>query len=281
MRLVVTGAGGGLGRAFLRWLPAHHDVRAFTHAELDIGDHDAVRRTVDPLRPEAIVNLAAFTGVDGNETDPSRAFRDNALGPQNLALSARATGATMLHVSTDYVFDGSKREPYDETDEPSPLSVYGRAKLEGESFVRDFAPSWFIVRVGYVYGAGSDYLTSAARALATGEEVGGIEDRVGTPTFVGHIAERLLPLLLTGRFGTYHLAGAEPASWFDVLRRLRDLSGASGRVLPQRSAELGLPAPRPACSALTSVYLEHLPVDPIPGLDEGLKAFLTARNDPN
>ena len=274
MRLVVTGAGGDLGRAFLARLPPHHDVQAFDHSALDIGDHDAVRRSVEPLRADAILNFAAFTRVDENETDQARAFRDNALGPQHLALAARASGAMLLHVSTDYVFDGRKRSPYDETDEPGPLSVYGRAKLAGERFVREIAPASFVVRVGHVFGGGRDYLSRAVRALSAGEAVGGLSDRWGSPTFVGHVAERLVPLLLTGRYGLYHLAGTEPASWFEVLTRVRDLSGSTGTVESQFAADLGLPAPRPVYSALTSVYLSHLGIEPMPSLEEGLKDFL-------
>jgi dTDP-4-dehydrorhamnose reductase len=274
MRLVVTGAGGDLGRAFLVRVPPHHDVHAFDHAALDVGDHDAVRRTVEPLRADAILNFAAYTRVDENETDQARAFRDNALGPQHLALAARASGATLMHVSTDYVFDGRKRTPYDETDDPRPLSVYGRAKLAGERFVREIAPASFVVRVGHVYGGGRDYLSRAVKALSAGETVGGLSDRWGSPTFAGHLAERLLPLVLTGRFGLYHLGGPEPASWFDVLGRVHDLSGAPGRVQPQRAADLHLPAPRPVYSALTSVFLPHLGLEPMPSLEEGLKDFL-------
>ncbi|HET9312343.1 MAG TPA: dTDP-4-dehydrorhamnose reductase [Actinomycetota bacterium] len=279
MRLAVTGAAGDLGRAFLARLPTHHEVHAFDREDLDVGDHHAVRQQLEPLRADAILNFAAFTRVDENETDQARAFRDNALGPQNLALAARASGAALLHVSTDYVFDGGKRAPYDETDEPAPLSVYGRAKLAGERFVREIAPASFVVRVGYVYGGGNDYLSRTVRRLSTGETVGGLADRWGSPTFVGHLAERILPLVLTWRYGLYHLGGPQRASWFEVLTRVQELTGWAGAVEPQRAAELGLPAPRPVSSALTSVYTPHLAIDPMPPLEEGLKDFLASTFD--
>lgn len=276
MRLVVTGAAGGLGRAFLRQVPPHHQVHAFTHDELDVGDHDAVMQAIPLLRPDAILHLAAFTKVDACETDPARATRDNALGAQHVALAARACGAAILHVSTDYVFDGMKGVPYDEMDAPHPLSVYGRTKLAGEGYVRQLVPEHFIVRTSYVYGAGDDYASGAVERLRKGESAGGIRDRIGSPTFVGHLADRLLPLLLTDRFGTYHLAGSEPACWFDVLERIRAIAGLPGSVEPQEFASLGLVAPRPANSALVSAYLDHIGVEPLPGLDEALAAWIAA-----
>ena len=274
MRLIVTGAGGDLARAFLAQVPPRHEVHAFDRDRLDVGDHDAVRQVVEPLGADAVLNFAAFTRVDDNETDAARAFRDNALGPQHLALAARASGAVLLHVSTDYVFDGGKGAPYDETDEPRQLSVYGRAKLAGERFVREIAPASFVVRVGHVYGGGNDYLSHTVRRLVTGETVGGLADRWGSPTFVGHLAERILPLVVSGRFGLYHLGGPEAASWFEVLSRVQELAGSVGSVEPQRAADLGLPAPRPVYSALTSVFTPHLGIDPMPPLEEGLKDFL-------
>ena len=276
MKLVVTGAAGGLGRAFLRAVPSHHQVHAFTHDELDVGDRDAVMQAIPLLRPDAVLHLAASTKVDACETDPAAAARANALGTQNVALAARACGASMLHVSTDYVFDGMKGAPYDEMDTPHPLSVYGRTKLAGERFVRDLVPEHFIVRTSYLYGAGDDYASGAVERLRTGESVGGIRDRIGSPTFVRHLADRLLPLLLTGRFGTYHLAGTEPACWFDVLQRVREIGGLPGTVDEQAFASLGLAAPRPANSALVSAYLEHVGIEPLPGVDEAIAEWLSS-----
>lgn len=275
MRLVVTGAGGGLGRAFLDRVPGHHDVEALTHEQLDVGDHHAVMQAIVPLRPEAVLNFAAFTKVDACETQRERAYRDNALGPQSLALAARAAGAVMLHVSTDYVFDGEKASPYDELDRPAPLSVYARSKLAGEELVRRTTPDHFVIRTGYVFGGGRDFLSGALRRLAAGETVGGIGDRVGSPTFVQDLAGVVLPLLLTGRFGTYHLAGPEPATWHDVLVRAKALGGLPGRVEPQRATDLGLLARRPRNSALESVFVRELDLPPLPSLADSLGGLLS------
>jgi dTDP-4-dehydrorhamnose reductase len=274
MKLLVTGASGGLGRAFVASAPAHHEVLSLDHDGLDVGDHGAVMHAVTSLGPDAILNFAAFTDVDGNEIDPGRAARDNSMGPQNLALAARVCGASLLHVSTDYVFDGTKGAPYDEVDEPAPISVYGRTKLAGEEQVRSLIPEHLIVRVGYVFGSASDYMTRSVKALAAGEAAAGIKDAIGSPTSVADIADRLIPLLLTRRWGTYHLASPTACSWFDFLSRAKEIGGLSGEVHSQSAAELHRPAPRPANSSLTSVYLPHVDIAPMPGLDDAIERFL-------
>ncbi|HEY2804041.1 MAG TPA: NAD(P)-dependent oxidoreductase [Actinomycetota bacterium] len=281
MKLLVTGARGGLGRAFLAWLRAglgsHHDVSAFGHEELDIGDHVAVMAAVIETAPEAIVNLAAFTRVDECESDEGTAFHVNALGPQSLALAAREVGATLLHVSTDYVFDGEKDAPYDELDEPSPISEYGRSKLAGERLVREVLLEHFVVRTGHLFGSGTDHLSRSIERLRRGEAAGGLVDRVGTPTSVAELATRLVPLLLSRRFGTYHLTGPDVASWFQVLSRAKELGGLPGEVESQHAEELGLPAPRPRNAALRSLYSAAIGIEPMPSLDLSLKDLLERR----
>jgi dTDP-4-dehydrorhamnose reductase len=244
------------------------------HAELDIGDHHAVMQRLVPIAPELIVNAAAYTDVDGCESEHRRAYRDNGLGPQSLALAARACGAMLIHVSTDYVFDGEKGEPYDELDPPNPLSVYGRSKLAGELFVRSILPESFVVRAGLFFGGKDDRLSRALRDLAAGGSAAGFVDRVGSPTYVKHLAERLLPLTLTGRFGLYHLGGPEPASRYEVLMRAKELGDLPGEVEEQEADKLDLPAARPRYSALTSVLVAELGVPPMPPLDDALRDLL-------
>ena len=279
MRVLITGAGGGLGRALQQVLAGtEHEVHARNHVELDIGQERSVRDTVGELRPHVILNAAAFTAVDACEEEGNRdaVTAANMLGPRHLAEAAADSGAIVVHVSTDYVFDGDKGEPYDEHDLPRPINRYGVSKAMGEREVRQHTDRHVIVRTGFVFGGGRDFLTGALRRLAAGDAAGGLVDRIGTPTYVRHLAERLLPLALTERFGTYHLAGPEPTTWHDVLIRAKAIGGLLGDVTEQRAAELGLPAPRPRNSALTSVLLSSMTSDvpEMPPLDDALRGLL-------
>jgi dTDP-4-dehydrorhamnose reductase len=278
VRLLVTGAGGGLGRAFLDQVPGHHDVAAFTHADLDVADHHAVMRAVIGVRPDAILNLAAMTDVDGCETWLDEAYRANTIGPWNIALAARRVGAMLLHVSTDYVFDGEKATPYDELDAPAPLGAYGRSKLGGEERIRAVLPEHVVVRTSYVFGAGDDYVSKAVDKLARLQDAAAIADCIGSPTYVQHLAARLIPLVLTGRFGTFHLAGPHPASRHELLWRIKAIAGLAGEVQEQHVDDLGLAAARPRNSALVSLFLAETGIAPMPPLDIALKELIDARD---
>ena len=275
MRIAVTGAGGGLGRAFISSVGAEHEVFPFTRQQLDVGAFDdSVRKALVPLKPDVIMHFAAMTGVDACEEDRTRAFESNTIGSGHVADAARDAGALLVAVSTDYVFDGEKGEPYDERDKPNPISVYGRTKYFGEEIALALADRCLVVRTAWVYGAGNDFASKAVKRLAVGEEVGAIADQVGSPTHVAHLGQRLLPLAMSGLGGVVHLAGAEAASWHDFLVRAKEIGDLPGEFLPQKAEELDRPATRPANSALTSVILEDQ-VPPMPPLDEGIRKVLS------
>ncbi len=269
MRIAVTGAGGGVGRAFLEQVPREHDVHTFTHDALPVEDRGAVMERLIASRPEVVLHLAAMTAVDDCERDPDAAFRVNALGTANVALAARATGSLLVALSTDYVFDGTKGEPYHEYDPTNPLSVYGRSKLAGEREAR-LAPDHLIVRTAWVFGGGDDFLSRSVPRLAAGESVGAIVDRTGTPTYVRHLAERLLPLASSGLRGVVHLGGPEPLTWFDLLARAREAAGLPGQVTEVKEADLGRPAQRPADSSLVSLVIGEQDLRPMPPIDDAI-----------
>ncbi len=274
MRIAVTGAGGGLGRAFLGAAGPRHEVHGFTRRELDVRSWEAVRETIERLRPDVIMHFAAMTAVDACEAEPGRAAETNVLGSFNVAAAAQRTGAAVVALSTDYVFDGEKGEPYDEEDRPAPMSTYARTKLAGEWAARAAGPELVVVRTAWVFGTGKDFVSNAVRALGAGREVGGIVDRIGSPTHVAHLAERLLPVVESGVRGVVHLAGPEATTWHDVLVRAKRLGDLPGEVLEQKEDELDRAARRPANSSLTSAVLRGTPVPPMPPLDDAIRRVL-------
>ena len=274
MKIAVTGAGGGLGRAFQERGAAGHDVVPFEHRDLPVEDPDAVVERLTAARPDVVLHLAAMTSVDECERDVDAAFRVNVRGTLNVAGASARLGALLVALSTDYVFDGEKDEPYDERDEPNPINAYGGSKLRAERAAADTGVDLLVIRTSWVFGAPGEFVRQAVQRLAAGQEVGGIVDQVGTPTHVGHLAERLVPVIESGVRGVVHLAGPEPATWFDVLLRARQLGNLPGEVVEQKADELGRPAPRPRNSALASVVLPGTGVPPMPPLDEALREVL-------
>jgi dTDP-4-dehydrorhamnose reductase len=274
MRLAVTGAAGGVGRALVDRAGRKHEVIDFGHDDLPVERRDVVLRRIRNAAPDVVVHLAAMTAVDGCEEDPDRAFAVNAGGTANVSDAAREAGALLVYTSTDYVFDGEKEEPYVESDAPGPISAYGKSKLAGEDEVRSRAGEHLVVRTGWLFGAGDDFVSTAVRRLANGAQVGGIVDRIGTPTYVPHLADRLAALVDSDLRGLVHVAGPQPTTWFGLLARARDLAGLPGELIEQRSADLSLPAPRPKNSALASEVLPVPRVDALPPLDRALAELL-------
>lgn len=257
MQWFVTGARGQLGTAMCRHLEARGEpFRAFG-SELDVADESAVAAALDEgPRPDVLVNAAAFTKVDRCETEPALAERVNAVAPGILARLAGERGARLVHVSTDYVFDGRARRPYREDDPPAPLGVYGRSKLAGERAVHEALPEALVVRTSWVFGRGRNFVAAIlekGRAAAAGGAgpLRVVDDQRGRPTSAWDLAEGLAALVERGATGLYHLANRGEATWWDVARAALDLAGLRDvEVEPIATASLGLAAPRPAWSVL-------------------------------
>ena len=274
MKVLVTGAGGQLGRALPAAL-APHEVVALGHPELDITDASAVREAFARHRPDVVVNAAAYNLVDQAESDPDAAFALNSEAPGILARAAQVAGALIVHVSSDYVFDGGLGRPYREDDPPNPLSAYGRSKLGGEETVRAGCPRHYLVRTAWVYAAEGRNFPLTMLELAKKGPLRVVDDQIGSPTYAPHLADAIARLLVSGApFGLYHLAGQGSTSWYGLTRALFERLGLEVPVSPVTTLEFPRPARRPRFSALES---GRQPAILLPTWQQGLDAFLAAR----
>jgi dTDP-4-dehydrorhamnose reductase len=274
MRLLVTGAAGMLGRDVVAAAgDAGHEVAALARADLDITDAAAVRAAVLAARPDAVINCAAWTDVDGAETAEEQATAVNGAGAGNLASAAAEAGALLVHVSSDYVFDGRSEAPYEEDAPTGPQGAYGRSKLAGEQAVASAGGRCAIVRSAWVFGPhGKNFVDTMRRLGAERDEVAVVDDQVGCPTYTGHLAPALLRIAERGATGVMHVAGGGRCSWYELAVATFEEAGVACRVRPQSTADLGRPAPRPAFSVLSSTRAD-VPV--LPTWREGLRAHLT------
>lgn len=284
-RILVAGAGGMLGRRLLETLPTLGRVVASTRrggdgtVAMDIEDVDSVLAAVRSVRPTVIVNAAAYTAVDRAESEPLAAFRANGLGPRNLAVAALEADAELLHVSTDFVFDGARSEPWIESDPRNPLSVYGRSKVMGEDAVMGIAPRWYIVRTQWLYGEGGrNFVDTILRLAAEGRPLRVVADQTGAPTAAADVAEAIARLLGRRVYGLYHAANTGSATWHDLARRALDLTGRDAvPVAPISTAEYPAPARRPAFSVLRNLAFELLFSDNMRPWDAALAGYLAGR----
>jgi dTDP-4-dehydrorhamnose reductase len=276
MRLLVTGAGGMLGRDVLRASEhANVDCIGMPRAELDITDAQACVEAIAEHRPDAVINCAAWTDVDGAESEEARALKANGAGAGNVARACKRAGTRLVHVSTDYVFDGSAQRPYIESDPVAPLGGYGRTKLEGERLVADALPGAAIARSSWLFGtAGKNFVDTMLRLAADRGEVTVVDDQVGCPTWTGHLAPALIALAGARELtGVFHVAGAGQCSWHDFALEIFAQAGVDCRVHRGSSADLNRPAPRPAWSVLGT----ERDGPTLPDWTEGLAGFLAER----
>ncbi|MGC8916538.1 MAG: dTDP-4-dehydrorhamnose reductase [Thermoanaerobaculum sp.] len=274
MRVLLAGARGQLGRALLEVGREHGwDILAFDRAALDITDPRAVAEAVRTVQPELIANAAAYTAVDKAEEEPGAAFAVNAKAVATLAELANETGSLLVHVSTDYVFDGRSSRPYREDDPPNPLSVYGRSKLEGERAAAG-AREHLIVRTSWLFGRGWNFVEAIRRQLHGGaKELRVVADQTGKPTSALDLAAGIVRLVVAGARGLFHVANGGETTWADFAREIAAQLGFSVPVVPITTAEAGRPAPRPAFSVLDTSRFEAL-CGPLPPWRDALARYL-------
>ena len=297
MRVLVSGAAGMLGSDLLRaGARAGHELIGLSRGQMDITDEAAVTGTFERLRPEAAVNCAAWTDVDGAEHSPDQAREVNGAGAGNVARAAAAAGVPCVHVSTDYVFSGDPPRdragnvrPYVESDATGPRSVYGASKLEGERQVLAASPRHAVVRSSWLFGKdGANFVDTMLRLAEEGAGRHGsggapagpaasvrvVSDQIGSPTWTGHLAPALIGVLERELAGLLHIAGGGHVSWNAFAKEIFRRAGIDCVVEAVTSAEMARPAPRPAWSALES---ERRDSEPLPDWREGLAGYLAAR----
>ncbi len=254
MKILVTGANGQLGLELKDLLPREgHEVMALARKELDISDATAVRRTIEEHGPDLVVNAAAYTNVDGCETETELAYAVNALGPRNLSQSCERRGCELLHVSTNYVFDGRGGRPYEPFDSPNPISAYGRTKLAGEEYVKHLSSQWYVVRTAGVYGEGHNFVRTMLRVGRERDSLKVKDDEYGSPTYARDLAEGIAEIIGSGLYGVYHVTNSGSCSWYEFAREIFTLAGVEVEVTPVPGSEYPLPAERPANGVLSSL----------------------------
>lgn len=257
-KVIVTGANGQLGRAINELYAGNTEYELINTdvGELDITNVDKVLEFVRGIRPYAIINCAAYTAVEACENEEDLAFCINAIGPRNLSIASQETGARLMHVSTDYVFDGNGHRPYRETDPVGPQGAYGRTKLAGENFVKEFCHKHYIIRTAWLYGDGKNFVKTMLRLSETNDKVRVVKDQVGSPTSAVELAKVIAYLLPTENYGLFHGTCEGDCSWAQFAEEIFRLAGKNTAVEAITSEEYGAAVKRPAYSILENYMLK-------------------------
>lgn len=278
MKILITGANGMVAKAAIDYCQSIGDtVVALTRQELDISDKQAVFNQIETEKPQAVINCAAYTDVDGAETNIERCYAANAVGVENLALAAKTGDAAFVTVSTDYVFDGSKTDFYTQRDTPNPQGVYAASKLDGEIRARNAYARSIIIRSGWIYGnGGTNFLSVMPGLLAGGKLIKAISDAYGTPTYAKDLARRMRELAELDLPAVYHITNAgSGTSYLGFAEKICEVMGYDTQLLEAVSMnDLKRPAPRPTSSKLACLISEKFGLAPLPHWEAALADFL-------
>ncbi|MCL4439098.1 MAG: dTDP-4-dehydrorhamnose reductase [Firmicutes bacterium] len=276
MHILITGANGMLGHALTATLSQHHNLTGLDLPDVDITDLSALKSAVSSHRPDLIINAAAYTDVDSCETNIDLAFAVNATGPRNLAVVCSELNIPIVHISTDYIFNGTGTSPYKEGDTPNPQSVYGKSKLQGEQYIRELTNKHYIIRTSWLYGQhGKNFVDTMLRLGRERDEISVVNDQVGSPTYTVDLAGAISELIMEPAYGTYHITNSGICSWYDFTLEIFKQAGIEGvKVKPITTEELNRPAPRPRNSVLDNHMWQQMGKQPLRHYKEALKDYL-------
>ncbi len=288
MKIAVVGADGQLGSDLATAFTANGDeVRALTHSHIEIADLNSVACVLEEIQPNVIVNTAAMHHVENCEREPTQAFAVNGLGPKNLAFMAKNLGAVLMHVSTDYVFDGNKGSPYTENDSPRPLNTYGITKLAGEHFIRSNTERYFVVRTSGLYGknpcrakGGLNFIELMLKLAKERGEVSVVDSEIVSPTSTTELAEQLVQLSHSDCYGLYHATAEGSCSWYEFAKEIFEATDIPVRLKVAGSDEFPAKVPRPKYSVLENHALKARGLNMFKPWQDGLHAYLGERIAP-
>lgn len=278
MKAVVVGANGQLGMDVINAFSDCHPV-SLTHTDIEIGNIDSVSKTLSALKPDLVINTAAYHKVDDCEKNPDISYQINGLGALNLAKVTEALNADLVHISTDYVFDGKKHLPYIETDTPNPLNVYAVTKVAGEHYVAAYSSRSYVVRSSGLYGhntcraKGRNFIDTMLALAKERSEVRVVQDEVLTPTYTYHLAKQIRELVDTHAYGLYHVTNNGSCSWYEFAKEIFRLAGLTTPLLPTTVKDFPSPVKRPHYSVLSNAALQSLGIDHMPEWKESLRQY--------
>ncbi|AKG36506.1 dTDP-4-dehydrorhamnose reductase [Paenibacillus durus] len=286
-KVLVTGAAGQLGRDVVLLLESRgYEVLACDRQEMDITDLDQCGKVIGEFGPEAVIHCAAHTDVDAAETDVDAAYLINAVGTRNVALASEKAGAKLVYISTDYVFDGQGSQPYHEYDNTDPKSIYGKSKRAGEILVQTLSSKYFIVRTSWVYGKyGNNFVKTMLKFGQEKPVLQVVDDQKGSPTYTVDLANFLLELIGTEKYGIYHVSNTEVCTWYEftqaIFAEAEEILGLkfTAKLEPCTTEQFPRPAPRPRNSVMEHLSIRTNGLQDLRPWREGLKAFLTELRD--
>lgn len=280
MKIIITGSNGQLGRELTKILRERNgfEVISLDRESLNITNLNYVNKAISYNHPNVVINCAAHTGVDLCESDEENAYKINALGAKNLAIVCEKVGAKLVHISTDYVFDGNKKTPYKEFDNTCPNTVYGSSKLMGEKLIRTFSSKYFIIRTSWLYGDGKNFVTTMLNLSKEHNEIKVVSDQMATPTSAADLARVIIRLIYTEYYGTYHGTCEGQCSWYEFAKKIFELKNIDVKVTPVSSEELKRLAHRPSYSVLDNFMLKLIDLNLFKYWEESLKEYLDRIN---